>query len=108
MQNVVFFLKRMFGLDRARTVGRIQTTGTTNAATSTVSEANQLRYAVVRVVTWFMGFALVVSLLGIVGFALLNRDPPQVLSQLLFATLGYFGGAFASFMQSNSAQMSST
>jgi hypothetical protein len=49
-----------------------------------------------------MGVAFLGSLIAIIILAILPKNVPsdilQILSQVLFVTLGYFGGAFATYM----------
>ncbi len=50
-------------------------------------------------ITWALFLAFALSLLGTVVLAVRGQEIPEVLPEILFATLGYFGGAFASFMR---------
>jgi len=84
MERVHAFVHQLFGLEKRLGLG--------------IPEPQPLRHRVIIIITWtmFAGFAL--SLLATVGLAVAARDIPDVLPQILFTTLGYFGGAFASFM----------
>lgn len=62
-------------------------------------EEQKLRHRIIALITWAMFTAFALSLLGILILAVAGRIIPDVIPQILFATMGYFGGAFASFMR---------
>lgn len=92
------FVRSMFGIGgptRVRAVGIPERARTTEPADDDAT----LRRRIVWLITWAMLIAFALSMLGTVILALADREIPDVLPELLFATLGYFGGAFASFMR---------
>ena len=58
-----------------------------------------LRRRVVSRISWFISFAFVLSLAGVIVAVVLDRAIPEILSNVFFATLGYLGGAFGAFMR---------
>ena len=72
---------------------------------SSANEANTpieiiLKHLIVLIVTYVMSIVLVISLMGILTFLLLYREVPVLLHDMFFGTLGYFGGAFVTFLKS--------
>jgi len=94
------FIRTMFGLEKRYKIRRVKVV---EEAESDEAKAEMLRHRLIVMITRLMGAAFCISLLAIVGFPLLGRDPPQALSEILFATLGYFGGVWATFMQTDTS-----
>lgn len=88
--TVGVFVRRLFGLGESAQIHGL----------GIPARERRLRHRVIAIITWVMSAGFSVSLLGTVGLAVAGREIPEVLPQLLFATLGYFGGALASFMSS--------
>jgi hypothetical protein len=103
MGKLVEFGRSLFGLGKERQVKGLGIPPRPRHRTRAADEDRELRHRIIALITWGMFTAFALSLLGTVILALTGRAIPNVLSEILFATLGYFGGAFASFMRFDSA-----
>jgi len=54
---------------------------------------------IVTIATWFMVSASILSLFSIIAFAIIGKEAPPILSQLLLVMIGYLGGVIASYMR---------
>jgi len=95
MRNASVFARGLFGIGTGSDVRGL---GIPQPRTA-VEEDRRLQHRIITIVTWAMFAAFGLSLLGTVVLAVIGREVPDVLPEVLFATLGYFGGAFASFMR---------
>lgn len=103
METVSIFARSLFGLGRKAQVKGLGIPERPSRPQAPADENRKLRRFIVALVTWAMFTAFALSLLGTVILAVVGREIPDVLPEILFATLGYFGGAFASFMRFSAA-----
>lgn len=70
------------------------------ACAAKVPTETMLKHRIVLVATCVMSLALLISLTAIVVFLIVSpdKDTPIILRDVFFGTLGYFGGAFVSFL----------
>lgn len=95
MEKARVFVRSLFGIGRPAHVKRLGIPQPQVPA----DEDRKLQHRIIALITWAMFAAFALSLLGTVILAVAGREIPDVLPEILFATLGYFGGAFASFMR---------
>lgn len=66
--------------------------------TDRLGRANEVRERIATLVAWVLASVLMVSLVSLILYGLLGRNTPGIVENSFWATLGYFGGAFVSFM----------
>jgi hypothetical protein len=102
MGNLVMFARSLFGIGKEPRVKGLGIPARPRHPQGADDEERKLRHRIIAIITWGMFTAFALSLLGTVILAVAGRTIPDVLPEILFATLGYFGGAFASFMRFDS------
>jgi len=75
------------------------TTTNSDPKTEAAQVSGSLRFRVHAMISYVLAFVLVISLIGLLIYGLVMKDESMVpvLRDILFAVLGYFGGAFSAF-----------
>lgn len=99
MESLLVFGRAIFGLGELQVKKGLGIPQRPQKRYVPAVEEQKLRHRIIALITWAMFTAFALSLLGTLFLAVGGRTIPDVLPQILFATMGYFGGAFASFMR---------
>ena len=100
MKSFLGYLSIMLGLDNVIAIRKLKTRKDGRNA-SQPGDILRMRFRLVLLATWVMVIGFSLSLIGIIAFPLVRpgAEVPGVLPQLVIFTVGYLGGAFASFMR---------
>lgn len=107
--SIIKWIRDMFGVERqaAQRVGAVRRAegARDDAQKSRPAATDYSRGGLAVIVTRFIGIALLLSLVAIIGLTIAypERETPPVLIQVVSATLGYFGGALAGYMRSDAS-----